>query len=163
LHAWGRCRTLAAIPRGEAFVLNQRRFIVGAALIAAAVSYLVYAGIRTTSMYYFEMDEFLARRAGLAGETLRVKGWVGAGSVRWDASTNRLAFSLARQDNSAPVPVAYHGILPDMFAEGREVVVEGRWQDDALTARQIMTSCPSKYEPAVAGGAAPGAPPPSGS
>ena len=45
-------------------MLNQRRFIVGAVLIAAAVSYLVYAGIRTTSMYYFEMDEFLAQRDG---------------------------------------------------------------------------------------------------
>jgi cytochrome c-type biogenesis protein CcmE len=46
------------------------------------------------------------------------------------------------------VPVAYHGILPDMFAEGREVVVEGRYADGGLAARQIMTSCPSKYEPA---------------
>ena len=34
----------------------------------------------------------------------------------------------------------------------REVVVEGRYQGGALSARQIMTSCPSKYEPAVAGG-----------
>jgi len=37
-----------------------------------------------------------------------------------------------------------------MFSEGREVVVEGRYQQGALTARQIMTSCPSKYEPAKA-------------
>ena len=46
------------------------------------------------------------------------------------------------------------GIRPDMFSEGREVVVEGRYQQGGLAARQIMTSCPSKYEPAV-GGAAP--------
>ena len=62
-------------------MLNRRRFVVGAVLIAAAVSYLVYAGIRTTSMYYFELPEFLARRDGLSGETLRVKGWVRHGSV----------------------------------------------------------------------------------
>ena len=141
-------------------MLNQRRFIIGAALIAAAVSYLVYAGIRTTSMYYFEVDEFLAKQNAHAGETLRVKGWVRSGTMRWDASTNQLGFDLSRQDNSGPVPVAYRGILPDMFAEGREVVVEGRWKDGTLTARQIMTSCPSKYEPevgseAAAGGAAP--------
>src|SRR5437867_13024382 len=76
-------------------VLNRRRFIVGAALIAAAVSYLVYAGIRTTSMYYFELSEFVARRDALLGETLRVKGWVKQGSVSWDAHTNELAFELA--------------------------------------------------------------------
>jgi len=128
-------------------MLNQRRFIVGAALIAAAVSYLVYAGIRTSSMYYFEIDEFLARRETLGGEHLRVKGFVRKGSMRWDPSTNQLAFELARKDDTAPVAVSYRGILPDMFAEGREVVVEGRYQDGGLAARQIMTSCPSKYEP----------------
>ena len=131
-------------------MLNQRRFIIGAALITAAVSYLVYAGIRSTSMYYFEVEEFLAKQSAHAGETLRVKGWVRSGTMQWDASTNRLAFDLSRQDNTGPVPVAYRGILPDMFAEGREVVVEARWQDGALHARQIMTSCPSKYEPADA-------------
>ena len=39
--------------------------------------------------------------------------------------------------------------MPDMFAEGREVVVEGRYDGRGLAARQIMTSCPSKYEPAA--------------
>jgi cytochrome c-type biogenesis protein CcmE len=127
-------------------MLNKRRFIVGAVLIAAAVSYLVYAGIKSTSMYYFEMDEFLAQRDQHAGEDLRVKGWVRAGSVQWDATTNRLAFELARKDGSEPVTVAYKGILPDMFAEGREVVVEGRYEAPGLHAKQIMTRCPSKYE-----------------
>src|SRR5262249_19774907 len=110
--------TLRRVPvssRGSAerLVLNQRRFIVGAVLIAAAVSYLVYAGIRTTSMYYFDMDEFLASRDAHAGETMRVKGWVRQGSMRWDARTNQLDFELAHKDNSAPVGVSYHGILPD--------------------------------------------------
>jgi cytochrome c-type biogenesis protein CcmE len=130
--------------------LTQRRFIVGAALIGAAVAYLVYAGVRTTSMYYFELGEFLPRREAHVGETLRLKGWVRHGSVRWNPGTSELAFDIARQDDSDPIPVAYRGILPDMFSEGREVVVEGRYQDGALTARQIMTSCPSKYEPATA-------------
>jgi cytochrome c-type biogenesis protein CcmE len=136
-------------------VLNRRRFVVGAALIAAAVSYLVYAGIRTTSMYYFELGEFLARRDALAGETLRVKGWVRHGSIDRDVATNALRFELGTKDDTGGVPVAYQGIMPDMFAEGREVVVEGRYDGHGLVARQIMTSCPSKYEPAVESGARP--------
>jgi cytochrome c-type biogenesis protein CcmE len=132
-------------------MLNKRRFLLGALVIAAAVSYLVYAGIRTTSTYYFEMDEFVARKASHDGEDLRVKGWVRAGTMRWDPTTNQLGFELARQDGSEPVPVAYRGILPDMFAEGREVVVEGHYGQGTLTAKQIMTSCPSKYEPQKTG------------
>jgi cytochrome c-type biogenesis protein CcmE len=138
-------------------MLNQRRFVIGAALIAAAVSYLVYAGIRSTSVYYFEIDEFLPRRAAHEGEDLRVKGWVRTGSIKWDARTNDLAFDLARQDGSGPIPIAYKGILPDMFAEGREVVVEGRHAATGITAKQIMTSCPSKYEAQPEGHPQPGA------
>jgi cytochrome c-type biogenesis protein CcmE len=132
-------------------MLNKRRFFIGAALIALSVSYLVYAGIRSTSVYYFEMDEFLATEKAHAGEDLRVKGWVRTGSMDWNARTNALRFELARKDGSGPVPVAYAGILPDMFAEGREVVVEGRFDGTGLEARQIMTSCPSKYEPEAPG------------
>src|SRR5712691_10072993 len=109
-------------------MLTQRRFVIGAALIGAAVSYLVYAGIRTTSMYYFELGEFVARRDGLVGETLRVKGWVRQGSVRWDAHTNELPFGVAPQGGGSPLPVAYRGLRAEMFFEGREVVVEGRYQ-----------------------------------
>ncbi len=127
-------------------MLNQRRFIIGAVLIAAAVSYLVYAGIRTTSTYYFEIDEFVARKADHDGEDLRVKGWVRGGTMQWDARTNKLDFQLARKDGTEPIAVVYQGILPDMFAEGREVVVEGHYGAGAMTAKQIMTSCPSKYE-----------------
>lgn len=143
-------------------MLNHRRFIVGAVLIAAAVSYLVWAGIRSTSTYYFEMDEFVARRADHEGEDLRVKGWVRAGTMQWDARTNHLAFELARKDGSEAVPVAFGGILPDMFAEGREVVVEGRWGDGKIAARQIMTSCPSKYEAEAGADTAAQAPSPPG-
>ena len=83
-------------------MLNHRRFIVGAVLIASAVAYLVYAGIRTTSMYYFEMDEFLAQRTAHAGEDMRVKGWVRRGSIKWDARANDLAFEMLVASRFAP-------------------------------------------------------------
>jgi len=127
-------------------MLNRRRFVVGAVLIAAAVSYLVYAGVRSTAVYYFEMDEFLGARTAHAGEDMRVKGWVRAGTIQWDPATNKLRFEIARKDGSGAVPVDFQGILPDMFAEGREVVVEGRDEGTVFRARQVMTSCPSKYE-----------------
>src|SRR5262249_61482287 len=120
-------------------MVHQRRFVVGAGIIAAAVAYLVYAGIRTTSTYYFDMDEFVISKASHDGEDLRVKGWVRAGSMHWDPRTNELAFELARKDGTEPVPVAYRGSLPDMFSDGREVVVDGGHAQGSLAAEQIMT------------------------
>jgi cytochrome c-type biogenesis protein CcmE len=35
-----------------------------------------------------------------------------------------------------------------MFAEGRDVIVEGKYENgQRLIAKTIMTRCPSKYEP----------------
>ncbi len=43
--------------------------------------------------------------------------------------------------------VTYQGVTPDMFAEGREVVVEGTLgKDGVFHANTLLTSCPSKYE-----------------
>ncbi len=37
---------------------------------------------------------------------------------------------------------------PDMFAPGRDVIVEGKLgADGAIAATQVLTSCPSKYKP----------------
>lgn len=133
--------------------MQQRRFVIGALVIAAAVGYLVYAGVRETSVYYLTVQEFLGRRESLRGTRVRVAGRVRQGSVSWDPRTLHLAFTLGGFRRSEGVPVRYTGVLPDMFAEGRDVIVEGRYDaDGTLEARSILTSCPSKYEPARPGG-----------
>jgi len=127
-------------------VTRNRRFIIGSAIIIAAVAYLVYTGVRETSVYYLTIDEFLSRREAVAGEGVRVAGRVAADSMRWNASTLDLKFRLASFNGGDGVDVTYNGVLPDMFAEGRDVIVEGKYVGGTLRAQQIMTSCPSKYE-----------------
>jgi len=126
---------------------RNRRFIIGASIIVAAVAYLVYTGIRETSVYYLTIDELLSRPEAFAGEGLRVAGRVGANSVAWNAATLDLKFRLASFEDKDGVPVAYNGVLPDMFAEGRDVIVEGTYaHDGSFHARTLLTACPSKYE-----------------
>ncbi len=130
---------------------RNRRFIIGAAIIVAAVSYLVFTGIRETSVYYLTIEEFLTRREAVAGEGLRVAGRVGANSVAWNAATLDLKFRLANFEDNDGVEVTYNGVLPDMFAEGRDVIVEGTYaRQGAFHARTLLTACPSKYEAEVA-------------
>ena len=41
----------------------------------------------------------------------------------------------------------YKGPIPDVFSEGREVVVEGlKGKDGVLIAKEVTAKCPSKYE-----------------
>ena len=130
------------------------QFFLGIACVIGAVGYLMYTGIRETSLYYLTIEEFLTQRAALADEGVRVAGRVQSGSMNWNPKDLRLSFSLGSfkdgESSSSGVTVRYQGILPDMFAEGRDVIVEGRYSPaGVLEAKTIMTSCPSKYEPAV--------------
>lgn len=142
--------------------MRKSRFLIGATLIALAVSYLVYAGIRETSVYYLKIDEFAEKKAALAGQSLRVAGRVQHGSMDWNARTLDLRFALGgfpAGDKAAgaattteSLAVEFNGILPDMFAEGRDVIVEGTYEGgDRFVAHTILTSCPSKYEPEAPG------------
>jgi cytochrome c-type biogenesis protein CcmE len=134
---------------------KKSQFSLGVLLIVSAVAYLIYTGIRETSAYYFTIEEFLSKKEALADEGVRIAGRVQAGSMHWDAKDLRLKFLLGpfKEDTAAQgVPVRYRGILPDMFAEGRDVIVEGRYSPESvIEAKTIMTSCPSKYEPVVSG------------
>jgi cytochrome c-type biogenesis protein CcmE len=52
--------------------------------------------------------------------------------------------------NSVRVPVSYTGTVPDLFRQGREVVVEGTLRNGTFVAKPgtLSTKCPSKYAPA---------------
>src|SRR5512139_823048 len=98
-----------------------------------------------TAAYYLTVSEAAGAADGVYGETIRVKGKIQAGTVDWDPDKLRLAFVIA--DEHGHLPVVYRGIVPDLFVEGRDVIVEGRLSPERLDAQTILASCPSKYEP----------------
>lgn len=51
------------------------------------------------------------------------------------------------QSSVATIPVVYKKLMPDMFAPGRAVIIDGEFRDGTLHARELMTQCPSKYKP----------------
>jgi cytochrome c-type biogenesis protein CcmE len=129
------------------------KFGIGASLLVAAIGYLMYAGLQQSSTYYFTIEEFLPRKEELVGQGVRVAGRVAEGSLWKQTSAKGTEMKFTIGDFKGPeeavgevVPVAFTGIVPDMFAEGRDVIIEGRYVDGTLRAQQIMTSCPSKYE-----------------
>lgn len=135
---------------GEAGMSTNLRFVIGGLAIVSAIAYLMYTGIRETSAYYLTIQEFLPRKESLQGNSLRVAGRVRPGSVQYDPKSLRLNFEIGEFVDGATsgpsVPVAFTGIKPDMFGDGRDVIIEGRYQDGAFEAHKVLTSCPSKYE-----------------
>lgn len=52
---------------------------------------------------------------------------------------------------SGTILVTFFGIKPDMFAVGRDVLVDGRFSNGQILASELLTQCPSKYEPPLPG------------
>jgi cytochrome c-type biogenesis protein CcmE len=119
---------------------SKLRFVLGAGVVVLAIGYLIVTAVRNTSEYYMTVNEVGAREAQLSGQMLRVAGRVKAGSISWDPATLTLGFVMVSPPNPDGSPVKPVAVAeatefrviargepkPDMFAAGRDVIVEGR-------------------------------------
>jgi cytochrome c-type biogenesis protein CcmE len=127
-------------------MVNKRvKFLLGGSAITVAVLYLIATGMSGSTSYYLTVAEAAGTRTVGRTEAVRVKGKVREGSIERDPRALRLSFVLA--DDQQEIPVSYRGMVPDLFAEGREIIVEGRLSPKGLVAESLLASCPSKYEP----------------
>jgi len=99
------------------------KFLVGGAVIALALAYLIYAGVTQSAVYFVTPSELAAAPA--AGKAYRLGGLVAPGSLTWEPKTLDLRFALT--DGKTSVAVRHKGTAPDLFGEGRGAVVEGAW------------------------------------
>jgi cytochrome c-type biogenesis protein CcmE len=96
-------------------------------------------------VYYFRVDEFVARANTLAMETVKVNGLVADGSIRKSGMNYNFLVQGAGKNQ---VQVSYSGVVPDTFREGSEVVVEGKYDSrtKVFHCSTLLAKCPSKYE-----------------
>jgi len=124
-------------------VTRKRRFLIGGLVIVAALAYLIYAGVSQSVVYFVTPSELGA--APVAGKSYRLGGMVVPGTLRWDAKSLDLRFTLS--DGQASVPVRHRGTPPDLFAENRGAVVEGTWSRDGyFQASTILAKHSEEYK-----------------
>ncbi|HLA24341.1 MAG TPA: cytochrome c maturation protein CcmE [bacterium] len=119
-----------------------RKLAAGLIVIAAALAAVAYAGIRSAAVYYLTPTEFAAR-ADLRTAQVRLAGSVVPGSIR---SQGGQVVGFRISDGATMLEIAYDGPLPDLFGEGREVLVEGRLAGSTLAATRVMTTHPTEYK-----------------
>lgn len=127
--------------------MNRKKvqFVGGAVIIFGAIAYLSVTGMQQGMSYFHEVNEVEARAKDLYGKGLRVSGKVLPGSIRKSADSRIYDFKVT--DGKASLPIRFEGIVPDLFKDGAQVIVEGKFrQDGVLVASNVMTACPSKYE-----------------
>ncbi len=102
-----------------------------------------------TFRYYRSVGEYLVHAPGANGgdEQLRVHGFVVGGSIAKNLGAGHVDFAIADAEPAESLRVRLLGIdVPDLFRDGAEVVVEGRFEGQTFLAERVMAKCPSKYE-----------------
>jgi cytochrome c-type biogenesis protein CcmE len=102
---------------------KQRRLtMIGGSLAVLGIAAALVLNAMRDSIVFFSTPAMVAEKHIPTGRRFRLGGLVETGSlVRGD--NLRVTFKVG--DGSAVLPVAYTGILPDLFREGQGVVAEG--------------------------------------
>lgn len=124
-------------------------FVIAGLAIAGAVLYLVLANTGATAEYYMTISQLRAC-SGCSARSVRVAGVVVAGSIERNEATQVVQFKISDSKTSAAMPVIYNGVVPDIFASGTQVVVEGKLAGNGVfQADTLLTKCPSKFQAAT--------------
>lgn len=125
---------------------QKKLLAVLAGLVAlGGASALVLNAFNENIVFYYTPTQVAAKEAPLS-RTFRMGGLVEEGSLKREADGLTVHFVVT--DTAMRIPVAYKGVLPDLFREGQGVVTQGRLQSDGVFhAEQVLAKHDENYMP----------------
>jgi cytochrome c-type biogenesis protein CcmE len=124
------------------------RFLIVAAVVVAVLAYLILSSTQGSAVYALTIQELKGHGSAIYGRGVRVGGTVDGNSIVYDANQVLLKFELV--DGQDTLPVIYKGARPDMFRDGAQALVEGKYRPSGtFEATKLLLKCPSKYEAAA--------------
>jgi len=123
---------------------HKRAAIIVGGLAAVSLSaYFVLNAFQSNLVFFFTPTQIDTGEAP-KDRTFRVGGMVKEGSVKRD----NLTVNFIVTDTARDVKVAYTGILPDLFKEGKGVVAQGKLDGNGLfTASEVLAKHDENYMP----------------
>jgi cytochrome c-type biogenesis protein CcmE len=118
--------------------------VAGVAGLGIAVGLVLYA-LRGNVSLYFTPTQVFDKQAP-TGRNFRIGGLVVDHSLKRERDGLTVHFQVTDTDKT--MPVVYTGILPDLFKEGKGVVVEGKLATDGVFhASQVLAKHDENYMP----------------
>ena len=149
------------------------KFIIGGALIVAAIIYLIISSTKASAQYYLTIDELNKKESEMVGRDVRISGVVLGDTIQYDTENLILTFTVAHipGDNKeieaqgglamvlhnatldpdlAKIDVVYNGVKPDLLQNEAQAIMTGKMGSDGIfKADELLLKCPTKYEEAV--------------
>jgi cytochrome c-type biogenesis protein CcmE len=132
---------------------KQRRLaIVGGGLGVAGLAVALMLNACSDSIVFFNSPTDVVERHVEPGTRIRLGGLVKTGSLE---RGNDLRVRFEVTDGRTEIPVAYQGVLPDLFREGQGIVAEGAldvagvFDADTILAKHDETYMPKEVAEAL--------------
>jgi len=145
--------TCPQVCSGRQPMTPRRRRLLFVALGLAALSIataLVLNALNSNVTFFYSPSQVQAGEAP-GQSAFRLGGLVEAGSLK--RSSDGLEIRFVVTDGAHSMPVTYRGLLPDLFREGKGVVVAGRMGDAGFTATEVLAKHDENYMPPEAAAA----------
>lgn len=112
-------------------------------LVLVGIGVVAYQALTSASLYFYNADEAVDRKAELGDRRFRLQG-----TVREDVVTTELGVTFTVTWAGDDVPVRHDGDPPELFAPGIPVVLEGRWDasGDYFASDRILVKHSEQYE-----------------
>ena len=153
--------------------MGRKKFVIGGALILAAVIYLIVSSTQANAEYFMTIDELKAQSQSVVGKNMRISGAVVGDTIQYDPQTLTLNFEVANvtadnneveaqgglaavlhaaviDPNRSRIKIVYTGPKPDLLKNEAQAIMTGQLGTDGVFhADELLLKCPSKYQEAV--------------
>ncbi len=124
--------------------MQNKKFLALIMVVAVVTVGWIVIGTGPEEVPYVSIKELQSWEGQWKQTRVRLGGLVEDGSISY--SGDRLNVDFIIKQDQAQLPVRYKGLTPDMFAEGAEVIIEGKLEGEVFMADNLMTKCASRYE-----------------
>jgi cytochrome c-type biogenesis protein CcmE len=119
--------------------------IIGGLTILGLIVALVLNAFQSNLVFFFSPTQVAAGEAP-KGKPFRIGGMIKEGSLQRQADGVTLRFVLT--DTDKDLVVAYQGILPDLFKEGKGAVAQGKLDESGVfIASEVLAKHDENYMP----------------
>ena len=119
-------------------------------LFLGVAGVLIVQAMKTSTSQVYTPSELAEADSEKVVPRVRVVGKIAPEELEYKTDPEiSLSFQIQDPEGESEkrVVVKYDKLMPDMFAPGRSVIIDGEFRDGVVYAKQLMTQCPSKYEP----------------
>ena len=117
--------------------------ILGGLSVLGIATALVLNAFQSNLVFFFTPTQ-VANGEAPKNRTFRIGGLVKVGTLQ----RNDITAHFVVTDTAKEIPVAYTGILPDLFKEGKGVVAQGKIGSDGLfVASEVLAKHDENYMP----------------